>query len=141
MAKDTEQVVEVVFPGSNKTYSYIGSGNLRAGQHIDNAPVNHYLSGKSYTAPVDVVATHNVYGAKVGDKVGVSNGVVHSIPKPLKALPGNKELQLNKTLDIGGEKIKSADYMDKFIKQRQRLLGGNQNTTNIDLARQRLLGD
>lgn len=140
MAKDTEQVVEVVFPGSNKTYSYIGSGNLRAGQHIENVPVNHYKSGKSYTAPVDVVATHNVYGVKVGDKVGVSNGVVHSIPKPLKALPGNKELQLSKTLDIGGEKIKSSDYMDKFMKQRQRLLGGNQNTTNIDLARQRLLG-
>ena len=88
MAKDTNQVVEVVFPSGGKNYSYIGNGNLRVGQKISNAPVNHYKTGTPYTAPVEVVATHEVVGAEVGKNIGVSNGMVHTIPKPLKYLAG-----------------------------------------------------
>ena len=138
--ENRNQVVEVVFPSSNKTYSYIGSGNLRVGQQINNAPVNHYISKKPYTAPVQVVATHSVEGAEVGDKIGVTNGKVHTIGVGLKYLPGAREQQIDNEINIGGETMKVSDYMSTFQSQpRQRLL--NQNTqNNLTQARNRLLG-
>lgn len=139
MTKDTEQIVEVVFPGGGKKYSYLGDGNLRTGQQINNAPVNHAKSGKPYTAPVVVVGTHNIYGVKVGDRVGVSDGVVTSIPKPLKFLPGNRVLGLDRTANIGGQEIQPKQYMKPFMAQRQRLLDYNVPTDTTE-ARNRLLG-
>jgi len=140
MREDTKQVVEVEFPGGGKTYSYIGSGNLRVGQKINNAPVNHYRSGKPYTAPVTVVATHQVAGVEVGDTKGVSNGRVHSIPTGLKYLPGAREYQQDRTIDIRGEEMNVSEYMSEFSSDAaQRLLSRN---TNVDTSRatQRLLG-
>lgn len=142
MAKDTKQVVEVVFPSGGKTYSYIGSGDLRVGQEISNAPVNHYRTNTPYSAPVKVVATHNVYGVNVGDRVGVSNGVVHSIPKPLKYLPGNKALTLDRTIDINGRETTTQDYMQPYKPDmaRERLVSAFNTKKDNTIARNQLLG-
>lgn len=140
MAKDTRQVVEVVFPGSNKTYSYVGGGNLRVGQTINNAPVNHYKTGTPYTAPVEIVATHNLYGVNVGDKIGVSNGMVHSIPKPLKYLPSNKDVLQDREIDIDGKETTTYKYMQPFD-SRERLLNYKTQNSNKSTARKRLLGE
>lgn len=115
-SQQSNQVVEVQFPNGGKNYSYIGGGNLRTGQEIKNAPVTHPLSGKNYTVPkgVKVVATHNVVGAQVGDKKGVVNGSVTSIPVGLKYLPGAREQQQDREIDIKGEKMKVSDYMSQF---------------------------
>lgn len=139
MAKDTNQVVEVVFPSGGKTYSYIGNGNLRVGQKISNAPVNHYKTGTPYTAPVEVVATHDVVGAEVGKNIGVSNGMVHTIPKPLKYLAGAREQQRNPLIDIGGRDMTVSQYMSPF-EGRDRLLSYNTNK-DTSMARNRLLGE
>ncbi len=110
------QVVEVQFPNGKKNYSYVGSGNLRTGQEIKNAPVTHHISGKNYTVPkpVRVVATHRIAGAQVGDKKGVVNGNVSVIPVGLKYLPGAREQQQDREINIRGEKIKVSDYMSQF---------------------------
>ena len=137
-----KQVVEVVYKNGTKTYSYIGSGNLRAGQQVSNAPVNHYISGKAYTTPVTVVATHNIEGVNVGDKVGVSNGQVHSIPTGLKFLPGNRELQQDRPVDISGQEMSTSEYMEPFLNRspaEQRLLAKNITIDNSK-AQTRLLG-
>ena len=118
-SKDTNQVVEVEFPKGGKRYSYIGSGNLRAGQKVDKAPVNHAISGKPYTAPVTVVATHNIVGAQVGDKVGVTEGRVKSIPTGLKYLPGTKEYQRDSEINVKGKKMQVSDYMSEFDKMKK----------------------
>lgn len=119
-AQDSNQVVEVQFPNGGKNYSYIGSGNLRTGQQVKNAPVNHYKSGKPYTAPVTVVATHNIAGAKIGDKLGVENGNVKSISTGLKYLPGAKEG--SNQIDINGEKMTVNDYMQPFKQDKMQRL-------------------
>ena len=137
MAKDTNQVVEVVFPSGGKTYSYIGSGNLRVGQKISNAPVNHYKTGTPYTAPVTVVATHEVVGAEVGKKIGVSGGQVHSISKPLKYLPGTRQQQQNSVIDVGGKEMTVSQYLSPF-EARDRLLSYN-GTKDTSTARNQLL--
>lgn len=110
------QIVEVQFPNGGKNYSYVGSGNLRTGQEVPNAPVTHRISGKNYTVPkpVKVVATHKVVGAQVGDKKGVVGGSVTSIPTGLKYLPGAREQQQNRDIEIRGEKMKVSDYMSQF---------------------------
>lgn len=136
---EKKQVVEVVFPGSNKTYSYVGSGGLRVGQTIQNAPVNHYISGKPYTAPVEVVATHNLYGVNVGDHIGVTNGRVHSIPKPLKYLPSNKDVLQDREVDIDGREMTTDQYMQPF-ESKNRLLNYKTQKSNNLVAKQRLLG-
>ena len=136
--EDENQVVEVVFPNGGKTYSYIGSGNLRTGKKIDHAPVNHHKSGKPYTAPVTVVATHNIVGAEVGDKFGVSNGKIHSIRTGLKYLPGTKEYNSDRQIDVISGSPKVSEYMSEFETSRNRLLNSvsvNDNAT----ARNRLL--
>lgn len=120
--KDTNQVVEVEFQSGGKRYSYLGSGNLRTGQQINKAPVNHYISNKPYTAPVKVVATHNVYGAQVGEKLGVTNGNVHKIPTGLKYLPGTKELNEDRQVDIAGQKMSASDYMSRFDRSKMQKL-------------------
>lgn len=141
--KNEQQVVEVVFPNGKKTYSYIGDGNLRTGQHIDNAPVNHYKTGTPYTAPVTVVATHNVFGAEVGDHIGVSGGQVHSIKTGLKFLPSNKAFNEDRNIpEIKGDPS-TLEYMSPFSETaRQRLM--NFKDTNSDFnkqtARNQLLG-
>ena len=114
--QNTNQVVEVKFPDGKKNYSYIGSGNLRTGQEVRNAPVTHYRSGKNYVVktPVKVVATHKLVGANVGDKVGVSNGKVKTIPVGLKYLPGAKEQNEDREIEIKKEKMKVSDYMKDF---------------------------
>lgn len=120
---NTNQVVEVQFPSGGKNYSYIGSGNLRTGQNIKDAPVTHPKSGKNYIAHnVKVVATHNVAGAEVGDKVGVSNGNIKTIPTGLKYLPGNREYNQNRDIDIKGKKMTVNDYMDNFSGNRMQKL-------------------
>lgn len=133
--EDEKQVVEVVFPGGGKTYSYIGDGNLRTGQEIRNAPVNHYKSGTPYTAPVTVVATHNVVGANVGDHIGVSNGQVHSIRTGLKYLPSNKAFNEDRSIpDIDGNPS-TLEYMSPFSETaRQRLMFFK--NTNSDFEKQ-----
>lgn len=113
--QDSNQVVEVQFPSGGKNYSYIGSGNLRAGQTVREAPVTHPVSKRDYVAKnVKVVATHNVAGAKAGDKVGVTNGTVHSIPTGLKVLPGAKDYGRDSTFDVGGSKMTANEYMSHF---------------------------
>lgn len=113
---DTTQVVEVQFPEGKKNYSYIGSGNLRKGQEVKNAPVTHYISGKDYVCrePVKVVATHSIVGAQIGDKKGVRNGSVTTIPTGLKFLPSVKEQQQDREVDLSGQKMKVSNYMAKF---------------------------
>lgn len=140
MENKSNQVVEVVFPGGKKTYSYIGSGNLRTGQHIDNAPVNHYMSGKPYTAPVTVVATHNVVGAKVGDNIGVSNNQVHSIRTGLKYLPGAKEYNEDRSIDVMKNTPKVSEYMSEFEIGRNRILNSISKNKDMAAAKARLLG-
>lgn len=122
--QNTNQVVEVQFPDGKKNYSYIGSGSLRKGQEIPNAPVTNKYSGKNYVVPkpVKVVATHNIVNAQVGDKKGVTGGKVHSIPTGLKYLPGAKEQQQNREIDIRGEKMKVADYMSQFQQNKMQKL-------------------
>ena len=124
----TNQVVEVKFPGGGKNYSYVGSGNLRTGQEVTHAPVTHHKSGKNYTVPkpVRVVATHRIAGAQVGDQVGVSNGRVKRIPTGLKYLPGVKDQQLNRDINIRGKKMRVSDYMKSFGGGMQKLntMGG-----------------
>lgn len=87
-----------------------------------------------------MVATHSVEGAEVGDKIGVTNGKVHTIGVGLKYLPGAREQQIDNEINIGGETMKVSDYMSTFQSQpRQRLL--SQNTqNNLTQARNRLLG-
>ena len=140
MARDKQQVVEVEFPSGGKTYSYIGDGNLRVGQKIPNAPVNHYKTNTPYTAPVTVVATHEVYGAEVGDRIGVSNGVVHSIPKPLKYLAGVRQQQRDPEINIGGEEMTVSQYMSQFESPRDRLLSSYGTAVDNTMARNQLLG-
>ena len=110
------QIVEVRYgdnTATGKTYSYLGGGNLRSGQVVNNAPVTHPQSGKNYTTKAIVVATHSVYGAQVGDNTGVQNGVVTTIPKPLKYLPGDKELlQDREVSELGGKT--AGEYMSQF---------------------------
>lgn len=114
--KDTNQVVEVQFPDGGKNYSYIGSGNLRTGQTVPNAPFTHYISGKNCTNKkgVKVVATHNLAGAQVGDKLGVGGGKVKTISTGLKYLPGAKEAEQNRQIDLRGQKMSVSDYMKDF---------------------------
>ena len=119
ISKEANQVVEVEFPNGGKRYSYIGGGNLRTGQKVDKAPVHHVKSGKPYTAPVTVVATHNVVGAQVGDKIGVSNGKVKTIPTGLKYLPGAKEYQRDSEININGKKMPVSNYMSEFDKMKK----------------------
>ena len=135
----SNQIVEVLFPSGGRTYSYIGSGNLRVGQEIRNAPVNHYISGKPYTAPVRVVATHRVVDAEIGDRLAVTNGKVHTIRTGLKYLPGAKELQQDRQISINGKPTKLSNYMSNFFNARQRLIEGNQPKDSSQ-ARNRLLG-
>ena len=113
---DTNQVVEVRYGDKNngKTYSYVGSGNLRAGQVVNNAPVTHPVSGKNYVTKAVVVATHNVYGANVGDMKGVQNGMVTSIPKPLKYLVGDKELLQNRELTAFDDGTTANEYLSQY---------------------------
>lgn len=138
--QNMNQVVEVEFPSGDKTYSYIGSGNLRVGQKINNAPVNHFKSGKAYTAPVTVVATHKIAGAEVGDKKAVTDGRVHSIRTGLKYLPGTKEQMQNREINIRGEKIKVSKYMSEFQSPAEQRLLSRNTRTDISQAEQRLLG-
>lgn len=115
VGEGNSQVVEVRY-GDNiqgKTYSYVGGGNLRTGQVINNAPVTHPGSGKNYTTKAVVVATHNVAGAQVGDTVGVENGRVRSIPKPLKYLAGDKELLQDREIE-GMEGTTTSQYIGQF---------------------------
>lgn len=124
------QVVEVQFPDNSKRYSYIGSGNLRKGQEVPNAPFTHYRAKKDLVCkkPVKVVATHNIQGAQVGDKVGVSNGKVKRIPVGLKYLPGAKEQEQNKEIKIKDKKMTVYDYMKNFsgyAMKKQNLFGEN----------------
>lgn len=138
--KNSNQVVEVQFPGGGKTYSYVGSGNLRVGQEVKNAPVTHYISGKNYTAPVKIVATHNVVGANVGDKMGVSDGKVHTIRTGLKYLPGAREQIQNRTINIAGEKMNVSDYMSSFEQKVSNRFSERLPTKDTKLATARLLG-
>lgn len=113
---NSSQVVEVRYGDGldgGKTYSYVGGGNLRAGQVINNAPVTHPATGKNYTTKAVVVATHEVYGANVGDTVGVQNGRVTSIPKPLKYLAGDRELLQNREI-AGMEGTTTSQYIGQF---------------------------
>lgn len=134
------QVVEVVYGDglkSSKTYSYVGNGNLRTGQHIANAPVNHYKTGTPFSAPVTVVATHRVEGVKVGDFIGVTGNSVHTIGKPLKYLPSNKALKNDDYVaQLGGEQTQA--YMQQF-NPREQLLSGRA-VTDTTQARNQLLG-
>ena len=138
--KDANQVVEVQFPGGGKTYSYVGSGNLRVGQEVKNAPVTHYISGKNYTAPVKIVATHNVVGAEVGDKIGVSNGSVKTIPTGLKYLPGTREQMRNDDVSINGVSTKVNDYMSQFQQEAYNRISSRAPSVDTSIARARLLG-
>lgn len=139
MGQVRNQVVEVQFPEGKKNYSYIGSGNLRTGQSVPNAPVTHYISGKNYVCkkPVKVVATHSVQGAQVGDKIGVFNGSVKKIPVGLKYLPGAKEQEQNRKIKIKDKKMTVYDYMKNFAGyglKKQNLYGeeiGGNNAKNI----------
>lgn len=136
------QVVEVRYgdglQNTGKTYSYVGSGNLRAGQVINNAPVTHPESGKNYTTKAVVVATHDVYGANVGDTVGVENGKVTAIPKPLKYLAGDKELLQNREI-AGMEGTTTSQYIGQFTGQSaQDRLGRYIKTVDNTEARTRL---
>ena len=142
MEAKSNQVVEVKFPSGEKTYSYIGNGNLRVGQQIGNAPVNHHISGKAYTSPVKVVATHQLVGAEVGDKKGITNGKVHSIGTGLKYLPGTREQQQNRQIDIGGEKVSVSDYMSNYQSASEKRIISRGSSFNADTtkAEQRLLG-
>lgn len=112
--KNTNQVVEVQFPDGGKSYSYIGSGNLRTGQQVPNAPFTHYISGKNCINKrgVRIVATHNIVGANIGDRLGVGGGTVKTIPTGLKYLPGAKEAEQNR--QILGQKMTVSDYMKDF---------------------------
>lgn len=122
-ASGMSQVVEVKYPNSKpgaKTYSYIGSGNLRKDQQVD-APVTNKYSGKNHTVPRStIVATHKIAGAQVGDNVGVTGNKVHSIPTGLKYLAGNAETQRNDTINIRGEKTTVGDYMSQFNNKMQK---------------------
>lgn len=136
------QVVEVRY-GDNltngKTYSYVGGGNLRSGQVINNAPVTHPQSGKNYTTKATVVATHSVYGAEVGENIGVQNGMVTTIPKPLKYLPGDKELLQDREIE-GLDGTTASEYISQFNgASAQDRLGRFIGTPDTNTAKMRLI--